>query len=408
MPLASVPVHDIIPIRTHDGDDLADVASLKVAGRAGFNGASIAPTNIGLNNIFSSNDATLNIGFLNALAVTRDAGFIAAYGLSFSAKFAPGLGGVGSRVASLVLGGLSEIGMTLDPDEDETYFLNDGFGYYSLPKFEGPGHSGGSGTGNAWSFGILAGFGAFDPTTSGTFQIDNLYAFYDDGMTKGGANWSYFNAGGADSYMGTDGATLRFGTTDTDLQISSDGTNGIIDVATSLRLGNITTNYAEVSSTGDVSFNGTARINWTKITANGVTLGDGPPTSGDAVADLQTANDGNTYAVAEIAGNAGQNLIVDFTGVTAFNWVQILARTSETVGHAVTIQLEITPFDDSAWHTFHVMKDQSADDNFESYSFFVPDDSAYINSGVVKVRFIHESNGSANDDWFFDVVALYQ
>jgi hypothetical protein len=166
--------------------------------------------------------------------------------------------------------------------------------------------------------------------------------------------------------------------------------------------------YTAIDADGDISFHGTARIDWAKITANGVTLGDGPPTSGDAVVDLQIAHDGKTYEVAEIAANAGQNLIVDFTGVTAFNWVQILGRVAETVGHALTIQLEITPFNDSAWHTYHVMKDQSADQNFENYSFIVPDDSAYIDSGVVKVRFIHEMAGNENDDWFFDCVALYQ
>jgi hypothetical protein len=54
------------------------------------------------------------------------------------------------------------------------------------------------------------------------------------------------------------------------------------------------------------------------------------------------------------------------------------------------------------------MKDQAADQNFENYSFFVPNDSAYINSGVVKVRFIHEMAGNVNDRWVFDEVALYQ
>lgn len=168
------------------------------------------------------------------------------------------------------------------------------------------------------------------------------------------------------------------------------------------------TNRTTFAPDGSISQAGTARIDWTKITANGVTLGDGPPTSTDSVSDLQTANDGNTYTVNEIAANAGQNLIVDFTGVTAFNWVQILGRYAGQGGHSLTIQLEITPFNDTAWHTFHTMIDQPANQNMQNFSFFVPDDSAYINSGTVKVRFIHEMAGNANDDWVFDVVALYQ
>ena len=167
-----------------------------------------------------------------------------------------------------------------------------------------------------------------------------------------------------------------------------------------------TGNYTSINQAGELSFKGTSRIAWTKIAANGVTLGDGPPTSSDTVADLQTAHDGNTYTVDEAAANAGQNLIVDFTGVTAFNWVQILFYYDGQATHELHVQLEVAPFDDSTWHDYrcaipnHGFK--------EDYSFFVPDDSVYINSGVVKVRFIHPDSGNSNDDWVFDVVALYQ
>ena len=69
-------------------------------------------------------------------------------------------------------------------------------------------------------------------------------------------------------------------------------------------------NYFALDADGDVSFHGTARIDWTKITANGITPGGGLG-GGDitgAVANLQSPNDGNEVQVDEIAGNAGQNL----------------------------------------------------------------------------------------------------
>jgi len=222
------------------------------------------------------------------------------------------------------------------------------------------------------------------------------------------------------SILNNDGGILfrtkTGGSLDTKMTIMNNGSVGIgtitpdttLQVVGTAGFGDDAGNETLFSATGVLSFAGTARIDWTKITANGVTLADGPPTSGDTVSDLQTAHDGNTYEVAEIAANAGQNLVVDFAGVTAFNWVQILARVAETAGHALTVQLEITPFNGSAWHTYHAMKDQPADQNFENYSFFVPSDTAYINGGVVKVRFVHEMAGNANDDWFFDVVALYR
>ena len=60
--------------------------------------------------------------------------------------------------------------------------------------------------------------------------------------------------------MPLDNQYLKFGVGITNLQIGSDGTNGIIDVFAALRLGNITTNYTEISSTGDLVFVGSAGL----------------------------------------------------------------------------------------------------------------------------------------------------
>ena len=178
--------------------------------------------------------------------------------------------------------------------------------------------------------------------------------------------------------------------------------------AGALRIGTGSSNYAEFTNEGIISFNGLSRIGWQKITANGVSLLDGPPTSVDSVTDLQTANDGNTYTVLEIAGNAGQNLVVDFTGVAAFNRVELLMRAQDQGNHSLTIQLEITPFDGTAWHTFDTVIDQPADQNMENHGFFVPTGVPYINSGVVKLRVIHEMAGNANDRWVIYEGSLYQ
>ena len=45
-----------------------------------------------------------------------------------------------------------------------------------------------------------------------------------------------------------------------DMNLSSDGTNGIIDVGTSVRIGNAITNYAEIGSTGNLKFVGSAEF----------------------------------------------------------------------------------------------------------------------------------------------------
>jgi len=171
--------------------------------------------------------------------------------------------------------------------------------------------------------------------------------------------------------------------------------------------GQLNTKYDKTGGpiSGEVTFTGTGRLTWTKVAANGVTLTD--ITSSDTVSGLQTAFDGSTYTADEAAASAGQNLVVDFTGVTAFSWVRILARYQGSSAHALSIQMEITPFDGSTWHTYGGIEDQPADYSMENYSFMVVDDTPYINSGVVKIRFIHPS-GNVGHEWVFDEVALYQ
>ncbi len=58
----------------------------------------------------------------------------------------------------------------------------------------------------------------------------------------------------------TDTAQIHLGAVQTTMIFKTDGTNGIIDVATALRLGNTATNYTEISNTGVQTMVGTARV----------------------------------------------------------------------------------------------------------------------------------------------------
>ena len=172
------------------------------------------------------------------------------------------------------------------------------------------------------------------------------------------------------------------------------------------QIGTASNNMA-VDADGDISFNGTARIDWAKYTANGVTLVKGGST--DAVADLQTGSDGNLYHVDEVNDNPPIDLRVDFASVTAFNWVQIIGGYKGITSHIIGLEIEITPFDGSAWYNYSCMDHHGTLDFLEDYSFFVPDDSIHINSGVVTVRFLHSgTTGSTQHDMEIDIVALYQ
>lgn len=173
-------------------------------------------------------------------------------------------------------------------------------------------------------------------------------------------------------------------------------------------------NYFEIGADGSPNFNGTARIDWKKITADSITLSNG--TSTDALADLQTAHDGSFYHINEVAGAPGIRLIVDFVSVTAFNWVEVIAIYDGSSSHAVGIQLY--NWSTTAWDTFDALQtgqeDVTTADGYIlcNHGFLLPADTNYIgtggSAGQVRVRFNHTMNGNASHDMYIDVVALYQ
>jgi hypothetical protein len=174
------------------------------------------------------------------------------------------------------------------------------------------------------------------------------------------------------------------------------------------------TNYSKIGTNGDFSQHGTARRNWTKYTADSITLTAG--TSADALSDLQNAFDGNFYNLSETAAAPGMNLIVDFVSVTAFNWVMVKGCYNGSSTHAVAIQLY--NWTQTRWDTYHALQNHTCDvstsDGYiiKDQSFYVVDDSEYIGTGVddgkVRVRFYHTMSGNASHDLYIDVTALYQ
>jgi hypothetical protein len=173
-----------------------------------------------------------------------------------------------------------------------------------------------------------------------------------------------------------------------------------------VRMGDGDTNYVKSDSDGDISFTGTARIDWSKITANGATVTG--CTTASSLSDIQTDNDGNVFTCSEVAATPNY-LVVDFASVTAFNWVRILANYQGNAIHNLVVQLEVTPFDGSAWYTLESINHQpTSTATMEDHSFFVPSDAAFINSGVVNVRILHSATESNGHTWEFDEVSLYQ
>ena len=194
-----------------------------------------------------------------------------------------------------------------------------------------------------------------------------------------------------------------------------------INAVTSMPQGSTTgdgTNKTDVSSTGVITMAGTARINWTKITAASITKGTGTHsgTTGDTtgfVADLDTAHDGNIYHIDEVA--AGLGVQIHFTGVTAFNWVQCLCNYKGAVSHAVFVQAYnwvTTTYDSFKIVPCAFYEAGAGINTIGDCGFFVPDDTAYIgtgaNAGKVDIQVLHSTSGNSSHDLDIDCVALYQ
>ena len=126
--------------------------------------------------------------------------------------------------------------------------------------------------------------------------------------------------------------------------------------------------------------------------------------------------DGSFYQVAETAGTPF-TCIIDFTSVTAFNWVNVVSSYAGSATHGVALQLwnwTGTP----AWNTFNNVPHQMLDVTtagiyiLGNRDFFVPDDTPYIgtggDAGKVRVRFAHSPAGVNGHDLYVDVVALYR
>ena len=180
------------------------------------------------------------------------------------------------------------------------------------------------------------------------------------------------------------------------------------------------TNYAQFIS-GVLSFFGTARIDWRKITANNITQGNGTHsgTTGDnsgLVGDITVAHDGNFYHIDEAGADPGLELTVEFVGVTAFNWVNIYASYDGAATHSV--QIALYNFNTTTWDCFDAFPTTQAEVatageyTLENHNFIVPDDTDYIGTGGdvgdVRVRIRHTMMGNANHDLDLDIVALYQ
>jgi hypothetical protein len=155
---------------------------------------------------------------------------------------------------------------------------------------------------------------------------------------------------------------------------------------------------------------------YTKITAASRTLTAG--TSASGLADLQVAQDGLFYTLREAAATPGMDLMLEFTSVTEFRWVNIIGAYAGSATHAIAIQLRNWAGGAGSWHTFDAFQSEMFDITtangyiLNNHNFSVPDRTTYVGTGAdlgkVQVRFYHTMGGNASHYLYIDVVALYR
>ena len=166
-----------------------------------------------------------------------------------------------------------------------------------------------------------------------------------------------------------------------------------------------------IDATGKLQFSGTARKKWNKYTAQSITFTTG--STADNISTLQSGMDGTYMTISEVTGAPGIDAYVEFTGVTAFERVRLLAAYVGTTSHQIMIQ--VYDWANSAWRTFNTMETSAFDTTnlqFKNNEFTVYDDTNYIgtsaNAGKVRVRLYHPITGNATHRLYIDELSLRQ
>ena len=151
---------------------------------------------------------------------------------------------------------------------------------------------------------------------------------------------------------------------------------------------------------------GDERFRLEKIAADSITLTVG--TSGETIADLLSAHDGNIFDLTEAAATPGIDLIIDFIDVIVFDRVRALANYDGSANHSVAIA--VWNWITSAWDIKDSMS--GVEKSLVEHGFFIYDDANYIGKGVnfgrVRVNLLHALMGNVSHHTFIDEVALYK
>lgn len=191
--------------------------------------------------------------------------------------------------------------------------------------------------------------------------------------------------------------------------------SGNTNISKGVNIGNFTnSNYTQINGSGIISQYGKARMNYSNIKPATLQLKTGTTTS--TITDLRNAFDNRFYNITEAAVTPGLNLTVNFTGVKAFNWVNIIGIFEAGTSHSIAIQL--WNWQTNRWNTFDAFQDGNGDittfqmNCLDNHDFMIPSCVPYISTGAnwgrVQIRFIHPDAGNPSHTFALDVVNLCQ
>ncbi len=135
------------------------------------------------------------------------------------------------------------------------------------------------------------------------------------------------------------------------------------------------------------------------VSPTSVVLDNG--TSSDAVSDMQTLLDGNTYDISEAAGAPGIRMTATFASVTEVYGLFIRAYYSGSTTHYLEVQLY--NYTAETWDTFLTIENSNG---FNLRYVRIPDGSSYENAGEAKVRLEHPVSGNASHDAYVDYIGI--
>lgn len=131
-----------------------------------------------------------------------------------------------------------------------------------------------------------------------------------------------------------------------------------------------------------------------------VTLNNG--TSGDAVSDIRTLNDGNEYAIAEVTGVPGIDLRINFVDIRAIWGFVIKSYYSGSATHYVNV--ELYNYNTSTFDLYITVEDTNS---YNYRTILIPNgENHFDGDGNAVMRIYHPVTGDVTHDAYIEYAAL--